>query len=109
MAGCGNMNAITVWLRWGEQGMNLDDQPEHLDKNTTILVVEPSGRAHILEGAPVRQKLRIKKWAIGSGAHLAIGALAMGADAKRAVQVAAKFDVHTGGRILTYQPGVKTP
>lgn len=107
VAGCGSMNAISVWLRWGEQGMPPDEQPEHLDKNSTIMVVEPNGQAHVFEGAPVRQKLRTKKWAIGSGAHLAIGAMAMGADARKAVQVAAKFDMHTGGKILAYTPGVK--
>ncbi|NKX37344.1 peptidase S14 [Rhodobacteraceae bacterium R_SAG4] len=36
-------------------------------------------------------------FAIGSGAEYALGAMAMGADAARAVQVAAEFDVWTGG------------
>jgi ATP-dependent protease HslVU (ClpYQ) peptidase subunit len=35
-------------------------------------------------------------YAVGSGADVAHGALAMGASAKRAVEVAADFDIHTG-------------
>lgn len=39
--------------------------------------------------------------AIGSGAKIAMGAMAMGASAEKAVQIASQFDVYTGGRITT--------
>lgn len=38
-------------------------------------------------------------YAIGSGSHLALGAMAMGADPVQAVTVAARFDFNTGGDI----------
>jgi ATP-dependent protease HslVU (ClpYQ) peptidase subunit len=38
-------------------------------------------------------------YAIGSGAHYAIGALAMGAAPKRAVEIAMDWDNFTGGKI----------
>lgn len=40
-------------------------------------------------------------WAIGSGSEYALGALAVGADPKMAVQVASFFDVYTGGNTHT--------
>lgn len=40
-------------------------------------------------------------YAIGSGAQLALGAMAMGATPQQAVKVAAQFDMYTGGRIKT--------
>ena len=40
-------------------------------------------------------------YAIGSGSLYALGAIAMGADAVKAVKVAASLDVHTGGKIHT--------
>lgn len=40
-------------------------------------------------------------YAIGSGSHLALGAMFMGATPAQAVEVAANFDLHTGGSITT--------
>ena len=38
-------------------------------------------------------------FSIGSGSHFALGACAAGADAIRAVQIAARFDLYTGDKI----------
>lgn len=52
----------------------------------------------------VFQKERIgNPVAIGSGQHHALTAMDLGCDAKKAVKMAAKRDVNTGGRIRTYQ------
>ncbi|KKW09809.1 MAG: 20S proteasome A and B subunit [Candidatus Gottesmanbacteria bacterium GW2011_GWB1_49_7] len=40
-------------------------------------------------------------WAIGSGAKVALGAMECGATAEEAVRVAAKYDLFTGGEIVT--------
>ena len=42
-------------------------------------------------------------YAIGSGCHIAVGAMANGADTKKAVELAAKHDVNTGMGIKTYK------
>ena len=42
-------------------------------------------------------------YAAGSGGAFAYGAMDMGATAKQAVQMAAKRDVYTGGKIKTYK------
>lgn len=39
--------------------------------------------------------------AIGSGAHLALGAMAVGATAAEAVRIARQYDESTGGRVRT--------
>ena len=39
--------------------------------------------------------------AIGSGAHVATGAMLVGATSKEAVKAAAKVDLNTGGKIVT--------
>ncbi len=38
-------------------------------------------------------------WAVGSGAQAAMAAMHMGADAKRAVEIAMLVDAHTGGDV----------
>lgn len=104
-AGAGEFSAIIPWLRWVEHGLVPEDQPEHLGSKATVIIVDPRGKAYTLEGTPIRVPVRDKFWAIGTGAELAIGAMAMGADAAQAVKVAAKFDVHTGGRVVAMKPG----
>lgn len=44
---------------------------------------------------------REKMWAVGSGSDYAKGAMAMGADVRKAVEVASLFDVNTGRGIET--------
>lgn len=103
-AGSGSFNAILPWLRWITGGLKEDEQPTTL-RDSSLIVVDPRGRAFIFENQPLRVPLREKYWAIGSGANLAMGAMGAGADAKRAVQVARRHDVYTGGRIVTAVPG----
>jgi hypothetical protein len=104
-AGAGSLNAVTPWLRWVLAGMPPEKQPDTLADSSTILIVDPRGRAFTFEGSPVRLPLRDKIWALGSGADFALGAMAMGADARTAVKVACRFDVYSGGRIIALAPG----
>lgn len=104
-AGAGDLNGILPWLRWVQQGLKPEQQPETLHGKSTIIIVDPRGRAHTFEGSAVRVPLRNKFWAFGSGAELALGAMAMGADARTAVKIASQFDVYTGGRVIVLRPG----
>lgn len=104
-AGTGDLNSILPWLRWVRRGLRPEEQPESLNSKSTIVIVDPRGRAHTFEGAAVRTPLLEKFWAFGSGAELALGAMAMGADARTAVKVACKFDVYTSGRVVVLRPG----
>lgn len=106
-AGAGEINSIVPWLRWVERGLKPDEQPDSLHDKSHVIIVDPKGRAYTFEGSTTRLPLRAKFWALGSGMELALGAMAMGADARTAVKVAAKFDVYTGGRIVVLTPGAK--
>jgi ATP-dependent protease HslVU (ClpYQ) peptidase subunit len=41
--------------------------------------------------------------AIGSGANLAMGAMAAGASAKKAIKIATQYDIYTGGELQNAQ------
>lgn len=43
-------------------------------------------------------------WAWGSGMDFAIAALACGKDAVGAVEIACRFDIHSGGEVMAYPP-----
>ena len=67
-------------------------------------MVDKRGRITSFESessAPCR--IRAKFLAIGSGAAVALGAMAAGADAKQAVRIACQFDAHTKGPVKAYK------
>ncbi len=81
------------------------NSPEHLSA-ISMLVVDPDLNLYQVGVAkkPIRslwrEKLPLDTYlAIGSGAMYAMGAMAMGADAKQAVRCAAMHDGYTGGVI----------
>lgn len=106
VAGCGSYATVRWWMDWVLAGLQPDDQPDHAE-DATIIIVDPRGRARMFAEAAVSQTLPRRKWAIGSGSDLALGAMAMGADARTAVKVACKFDVYTSGRVVVLKPGMK--
>jgi ATP-dependent protease HslVU (ClpYQ) peptidase subunit len=69
-------------------------------KSMEALIMTRRGIFHYC-GSPIAIEIKDPFYAIGSGSELALGAMAMGADAKKAVQIAARWDVNTGGRIST--------
>lgn len=105
IAGCGSYAVISAWIAWVLSGLPPEAQPSGVE-DSTVLIVDPKGRARLFADAAVAQPLPRKQWAIGSGSDLALGAMAMGADARTAVKVAAKFDVYTGGKIVVLRPGL---
>jgi hypothetical protein len=68
--------------------------PEH----TEILVMSPDGVIRNFNHVG-RSFISTAPQAIGSGAAVAYGALAMGASPKQAVEVASKRDIYTGGGV----------
>lgn len=65
------------------------------------LLVTPSGVIWNWCGKGRLFRLNAPFTAVGSGAQIAMGAMAMGASAEKAVEIASRFDVYTGGRITT--------
>ena len=76
---------------WYMRGSNKDEWPDSQkdDNNWSVLIVaEPGVAVHFYERLPFPQKVEDRFCAWGSGKEFAIGAMAMGADAKTAVEVA---------------------
>lgn len=97
------------WLRrpleeWVREGCPEDGVPSALLDNEdkfTCIVVDREGAAYQFNNGylvPVCADYT----AIGSGAMLALGAMAHGADAEAAVQAAARHDKNTGGPVTTH-------
>jgi hypothetical protein len=87
--------ALVEWMLSGQKG----DQPKPDD--TTLLVVEPSGRVMIYEGGGAHPVGEPPFWAIGSGFPAALGALHMGATAVQAVEIASKIEPNTGDGVVS--------
>lgn len=94
----GNVSSALVFLDWYE---NRESRRPDLGNECDFeaLVLSADGLEYwdaSLRPHPIKGDFH----AIGSGSHLALGAMAMGANAEQAVQIAAQFDVHTGGSII---------
>lgn len=69
--------------------------------NFSAILVSPDGDVFVFESSrfSIPSQTPI---CIGSGSEYAYGALAMGATAAEAVEVASKYDLYTGGEIKTF-------
>jgi len=99
MTGTGDASIIAEMCAWFEAGADIEKFPKRQasDDGGTFLVV---GRTEILvyERGPIAMPLhpdnKIAAW--GSGRDYAIGAMEMGADAVKAVEIACKWEVNCG-------------
>lgn len=95
----GNTSLGAAFKRWflnGESG----DRPA-LEKGSETcngLIIRPSGALEVHDHVGWYE-CDAGRYALGSGWEIALGAMAMGADAEAAVRVAAKFDGNTGDEI----------
>jgi ATP-dependent protease HslVU (ClpYQ) peptidase subunit len=62
-------------------------------------IVFPNGKLFVMNRAAVLVEFQSEFVAIGSGAAVALGAMAYGATAREAVRIAIEFDVYSGGEI----------
>lgn len=84
------------WRRSPEQRPQFSDGPSF-----EALELTPDG-ALIWWGAEmVGVEVQDEYYAIGSGAQIALGAMAMGATLKEAIQIAARWDTATGKEVQT--------
>jgi hypothetical protein len=95
---CGSGTHATMLLNWYMGGMVPSDFPEP-NENTgkaILVVMSEYGFASEFRGCPTADVLEDEFYAWGEGAAFAIGAMAMGADARRAVEVANELCVSCG-------------
>lgn len=97
IGGTGIQAMCKEFLDWFRDGADYENLPTLTDSNgiiihpdKTITMFSESGHWRI-EGEKI--------YSLGSGYMLALGAMAAGASAKRAVQVAMKYDLSTGGNV----------
>ena len=86
-------DAVIEWLRAGMPN-DKPEMPAAPDSFTVVVATELGIFEYIDSLRPI--PLGVRKWAIGSGAEYAFGAMAAGASAKRAVEIACTLDVNSG-------------
>lgn len=98
LAGAGYYDQIVEVVHWINQGAVEDAKPRlSPDDGSDILLVEPDGTAYWLTWPYLRRiKLNEPYASVGSGGDYALGAMAMGASARKAVSIAMRFDPYTG-------------
>lgn len=93
----GNWNFCHAYLAW-MKGHRADKPQLPSGESVTFLLVDVMGQLYHVESsleiAPL--KARDKFHAIGSGRGEAIGAMAMGASARKAVQIASRYNTGVG-------------
>lgn len=96
-AGAGDLEDLSKYLGWIRDGG--EDPPElGTEMGLDILEVSEEG-IHIWGKKFVRLKVNEKAYAVGSGSHYAMGALAAGCTPKQAMAIAAKYDLGTGRQV----------
>lgn len=92
----GNQALCEKFRVWVVSGMEGDSPFEGADDGNGLIVSKAGVVCFSTSGSwPVSEPF----YTLGSGYQIALGALAMGASAKEAVEVAARFDTMTGGKI----------
>ena len=94
---CGGGMALVHWFKHGRLK---EDWPEmQKTPDWTRLIVADESIAYFYEREPFPQIVADPFMAWGNGRDYAIGAMAMGADAKQAVEVANRFCISCGGGV----------
>jgi len=85
-------------LEWFAEGAVEDEFPqiENDGESLTSMIVASKHGIVVYEQCPTPIKFPDKLQAWGSGGSLALGAMAAGADAKKAVLIASKYDIYCG-------------
>jgi len=104
-SGAGNGPNMEIWKDWVLAGSQMEDRPSSLSHEQEYVAgleirLYPGKDPQILyHGQLGYREITSPFWAIGSGKDLAIGAMAMGATAIQAVQIAYHFDPHTDHQV----------
>jgi len=100
IATAGESSPGMVFVDWYGTGKPIPDIFLHLGGDFTCLVLTPQGLFEYDVYCRAEEVLD-DFYAIGSGAKVALGAMACGKSAIEAVRIAARYDPYTGGRIVS--------
>ena len=105
MAGCGNASDIECVMNWLEAGGGEDKKKDFnlyaREVKCEVIAIDKKGIVTFYEESCCGFTLEAPFFAIGSGYDLAMGAMAAGASAKEAIQIACKYNINTGGPVRT--------
>jgi ATP-dependent protease HslVU (ClpYQ) peptidase subunit len=88
---------IALWL---SKDMIADFRPDVMNGSLSVLLVPQSGEVLFMnETLSISGPIEAPFYAIGTGAAYAKGAMAQGASAMQAVEIAKQFDVWSGGDV----------
>lgn len=106
VAWCGTNDGGLLMAHLYERGQLIEKWPEfQKDKDDFVMFIVASHAGLVFyERNPIAQRYEQQYAAFGSGRDYAMGALAMGADARRAVEVACQFDNGCGCGIDVLEP-----
>lgn len=107
IGGCGDIDIVQWFLnkfepKWIDEKFHpaLPSGVQMRDDNFEGLIITPKKKIYSVTGKLFRVPIKISKYiAMGSGERVALGAMAVGANAIEAVKAAMKHDACTGGRI----------
>ena len=103
LAGCGDMEEVQAFLDWAEAGFKEADKVKYglasREVEVSGIAVDREHRVLIFESRLYPYPMEAPYYVFGSGGQVALGALAMGASAYKAVKIASQFDTATGGDI----------
>lgn len=96
IAGTGTLTDIEEMRDWILGGMDKEKFPANDKRDCTLVVVNRSGTLLRFEDSPFPLCYEEDVFAEGSGRDFAYGAMAMGADAAQAVEIASRYDISCG-------------
>lgn len=101
VAASGGVQEMQAFLDWFKAGGRQKQKAKYgldaTDLDLSAIHVDPKGNVFCYDSRVYPYKLEAEFVALGSGCDFAKGAMAAGASAKKAVQIAGRFDGFTGG------------
>lgn len=94
VVGAGSLSGLIIMFNWIENGEDFEQWPESQkdsDNSAYMLVVPANDKPYRYESLPARIPIEDPFFAGGDGGQFAWGALAAGATAKEAVEIAVKY------------------
>jgi hypothetical protein len=110
LATTGSECSGALMMQWYETGADFSKYPvcqSDKDDWSRLVVVLPDGQVSCYEKYPVRIGVIQIPMAWGSGQDFALGALAMGADARKAVGIACQYSTDCGFGVEAFDIDIK--
>lgn len=94
---------VVDWLISQNTAFPSDPPDVGSDEDWNVLVAYPDGSLFLYDWHLYPLQMKAPFLAIGSGSGYAMGAMAAGASAKKAVEIASQFDSYTGSVVDTFK------